>query len=131
MTRRAATVAAIVVAAIVGAGVLVATLGGDDAGAPSSEGTRALALVANADGRTVAAIERLERGRWRAALARARADGTLDTDYGDPLPLEHPVAIARQDDGKLLVAGERVVRGRRSLAVTRVDATGRIDRAFG
>ena len=118
MTRRRQIVLALLAAAAAAVVALVLILGGGDGDdGRDQRPTRGLALIDGA-----ATVERLEGGRWRAAL---------DSADGASLPVEHPVALAKQDDGKLLVAGERVIRGRRELAVVRTDDSGRVDRGFG
>jgi hypothetical protein len=122
----AATVLA-AVGAIVG---VIVSGGGDEADEPKAA-TRAVGLGVDRSGRAFAAVERLDAGRWRLAIAPVRDGGGLDDARAVDIPIDRPAAIAAQGDNTLLVAGDRVVDGRRELAVARVTTAGRIDRSFG
>jgi uncharacterized delta-60 repeat protein len=71
----------------------------------------------------------------RFAIARYRADGSLDTGFdGDGLLVGDegwPRDVVVQPDGKLVVAGQRDAPGIRTSGLFRYDAAGRLDPGFG
>jgi hypothetical protein len=128
MRRRRAIAAVAAVAVFLGLGTWLVTADRDE-GAPQPP-TRAYAATSDRDGHAYAAVERLQGGRWRAAVAREE-NGELDGAFGDDVPLENPRGIAVDSGGRVLVAGDRLTDGRRRLAVARFDHSGRLDRSFG
>ena len=71
---------------------------------------------------------------WGLAVARFRADGSLDRSFADngvlapPTPSVGGFAVALQPNGRILVAGDRDIF---QVAVVRLLADGRYDRTFG
>jgi uncharacterized delta-60 repeat protein len=96
---------------------------------PNTDGVRALVL--QADGRIVAATERM--------LVRYNADGTLDNRFGDEGMTfvnfgDHPsdVATLAAQGNKLIAAGSARAEDERELfALARYDRHGRLDASFG
>jgi hypothetical protein len=130
MTTRGAVAAAVAVAIVVSvAGWLITR--GDNGSREPGTAFRAYAADTDRGGRVFAAVERLDGGHWRAAVARADDAGrTLDPTFAD-VPLTNPRGVAVQSTGEVLVAGDRLVDGRRRMAVARVEPDGRLDRSFG
>lgn len=102
----------------------------------------AQALAVQADGRIVVAGYSLGGSGadedFRFALARYRADGTLDpkfgaggkvtTDFGTG---STAAAVALQQDGKIVVAGDTFNRPDADFALARYNANGTLDSSFG
>jgi len=96
------------------------------------------ALAIQRDGRIVIGGGSVSHGRARFALARYRADGTLDRPFGDDgevttaFPDRQCVvidALKIQRDGRIVAAGRSGCSGGR-FAVARYLASGRLDRSF-
>ncbi len=86
-------------------------------------------VVVQSDGRIVIAGESWNGSNWDFSLLRYRADGTLDTGFGNSGKVLTPIGtgndrglgIALQSDGSILVAGSTVIGNNTDFAVVRYD----------
>jgi uncharacterized delta-60 repeat protein len=102
----------------------------------------AQALAVQPDGRIVVAGYSLGGsggdGDFRFAVARYRADGTLDPKFGTGGKVttdfgagSTAAAVALQQDGKIVVAGDTFTRPDADFALARYNANGTLDPSFG
>ncbi|TMA52939.1 MAG: hypothetical protein E6J75_15970 [Deltaproteobacteria bacterium] len=102
-------------------------------------GSAASALVLQADGKLVAAGRTFTGSRTVFALARYRANGSLDGSFGTGGKVITPLgnvddevaALVLQPDGKLVAAGYSDRGGSTAFALARYDADGTLDATFG
>ncbi len=110
---------------------IVTTVVGDDAFAN--------AIVAEPDGKLVAAGSSSIGSQGVFALARYRENGSLDKSFGDGGIVDTPIgstdysanALVEQPDGKLVVAGESSNGTQHSFALARYESNGSLDPSFG
>jgi uncharacterized delta-60 repeat protein len=110
---------------------------------PGTDGSGAIDLVIQSDGKFVAVGSGATRDGNDFALVRYNADGTLDPSFGAGGQVQTPfpntggaiaISAALEPDGKILVAGDAFPAGGSSgigVALARYNADGALDPSFG
>jgi uncharacterized delta-60 repeat protein len=95
----------------------------------------AYAVALQTDGKIVAVGQSFDGSHWHFALARYKADGSADSDFGKvttPIGSDaYASAAALQPDGKIVVAGSSSTGTNYDFALARYNADGSLDSGFG